>query len=142
MKKPKRMMAAFIILPLLTLVFFADHGVSGVYVSTGTFLYFNSELSDNDDDHNWYDFGSAAIPAVRDLQNTPIHAYSGWASVSITVADREPLSDSGSMWAKVYAYRYADGTVERRFKPGQSLSVSTHVRDDQNYSGRGSGTFY
>ncbi len=142
MKRRKSMMTPFIILSLLTLVFFADHGISGVYVSTGTFLYLNSELSDNDDDHNWYNFGSAAVPDVYDLQNTPIHAYSGWASVSITVEDREPLSESGSMWAKVYGYRHADGTVEHRFKRGRSLSVSTHVRDDQSYSGRGSGRFY
>ncbi len=140
MKKSKRVITTFIVVVFLIIVSLAYHSIAGVYVAVGS--YSTVIEDDNDDLHIWSNVGVAATPEYYDLQNTPVHAYSGWASVSINVEGRKPLSSSGSMWAKVYAYRHADGTVVHKFRRGDSRSVSTNVRDDQPYSTSGSGTFY
>ena len=116
MKKSKRVITTFIIVAFLVIVSLAYHSIAGVYVAVGSYSTIIEEYSD--EFHTWFQVGVAATPEYYDLQNTPIHAYSGWASVSLNVEGREPLSSSGSMWAKVYAYRHADGTVVRKFRRG------------------------
>ena len=137
MKSSKRGITRFIIVTLFSILFFHPHGITGVYVATGSFSY----LVETRNNVKWYRVGAAASPSVRDLQNTPIDFYSGWGSVSVT-ANGKTFSDSGSMWARVYAHRYADGTVVHKFTPGPDRSASAFVKLGDSYTTRASGHFY
>lgn len=136
MKMSKRIIRKLIIGTIFSIIFCVSQGITGVYVATGSFSY----LVGTRDGENLYSVGAAASPSVHDLQNTPIHTYSGWGSASVT-AYGETFSDSGSMWAKVYAHRNADGTVERRFSPGSDRSASAFVKQGDSYSISASGSF-
>ena len=136
MKTSKRIIKVLTIGIFLTFIFFISHGIPGVYVAVGTFR----NLVESSNGVNLYSVGAAASPSVYDLQNTPIHAYSGWGSASVT-ARGEPFSDSGSMWAKVYAHRNADGTVVRKFSPGSDRSASAFIEQGESYSASASGSF-